>query len=241
VGISIAILTFNEEENIKHLIPKIIENTKILNDDYEIIVVDAQKSTDNTKTVCEKFNVEYNGIIKYYVQEGPYFIDALKTAIKYASKNIFLYIDADFSHPPEYIPIIYNAFISNNADLVIGSRYVKGGATDDLPINVIYSKIINLIYKIFSGIYNVEDISGGFKMYKTSILKNIDFMSRYFEMQIEILVKAKLQNPNLKIIEVPIHFKKRNKGFSKRNYLTYLPCFVLILIKLFFLRMFYKK
>ncbi len=235
MGITTTILTFNEEENIKLLIPNIIKNIEKITDDYEINVIDSPKSTDNSKEICNKYPK-----VKYYVQEGPYFIDALKTAIKYASKDIFLYIDADFSHPPEYIPDLYNAFISNNADLVIGSRYIKGGETDDSLKNIIFSKFLNLIYKIISGIYNIEDISGGYKMYKTDILKNMDLFSRYFEMQIEILVKAKLKNPDLKVIEVPIHFKKRENGCSKRNYLTFLPHFLFVFTKLFFYKIFYK-
>ena len=236
MGITAAILTYNEEENIKFLIPEVIKNLKKTETDFDILVIDSQKSEDNTKSICSRYNE-----VKYFVQEGPYFVDALKTAIKYADKDIFLYIDADFSHPPEYIPEIYRTFTLNNADLVIGSRYVKGGKTDDFLINIIYSRILNFIYKILSGAYEIEDISGGYKMYKTEILKNIDFISKYFEMQIEILVKAKLKNPDMKIIEVPIHFKKRENGSSKRNYLTFLPHFLLIFIKLFLYKIFWKK
>ena len=235
MGITTVILTYKEEDNIKLLLPEVIKNLKMTNTDFEILVVDSQKSKDNTKSICEQYDS-----VKYYVQEGLYFIDALKTAIKYAQKDIFLYIDADLSHPPEYIPEIYKAFTSSNADLVIGSRYVKGGKTDDSFKNIVYSKILNLIYKILSGVHNVEDISGGYKMYRTDILKKINFISKYFEMQIEILVKAKLENPNLKIVEVPIHFKKRENGSSKRNYSKFLPHFILTFIRLFLYKFFYN-
>lgn len=234
MGITAVILTYNEEENIKELLPLVTENLKKVVNDYEIIVVDSPKSTDNTEEICKNFNA------KYYKQEGSYFIDALKTAIKYASKDIFLYIDADFSHPPEYIPEMYKAFTANNADLVIGSRYVKGGTTNDYKINILYSKLLNFIYKLFSGVYNIEDISGGYKMYKTQILKKINFMSRYFEMQIEIFIKAKLDNPDLKVIEIPINFKKRKNGETKRSYLKFLPRFGIIFVKLFFYKLFFK-
>ena len=235
MGITATILTYNEEENINELIPLIIDQMKNLTDDYEIQVIDSPNSTDNSKSVCEKYSV------KYYLQEGPYFIDALKTAIKYASKDIFLYIDADMSHPPKYISKIYNEFINNNADLVIGSRYIKGGSTDDSKINILYSKFLNIIYKIISGTYNIQDISGGYKMYKTDVLKNIDLVSRYFEFQIEIFVKAKLKNPSFKVLEVPIHFKKREKGNTKRNYFKYLPRFAFIFVYLIFYIIFHKR
>lgn len=228
MGITIAILTYNEEENIKLLLPLVIKNLEKVSDDFEIIVVDSQKSKDNTKAICEKYGV------KYYIQEGQVFTDAFKTAIKHANKEFILYIDADFSHNPEDIPSIYNAFIENDADIVIGSRYVNGGKNEDYKINIIFSIITNFIFKIISGRYDISDISAGYKMYKTKILKNIDIVSHYFEMQLEIFTKANIQNPDLKVIEIPIHFKKREKGCSKRNYFQYLPRFLMIFIYLLF-------
>ena len=118
---------------------------------------------------------------------------------------------------------------------------IDGGKNDDFKLNVFYSKLLNFIYKIFSGRYDIEDISAGYKMYKTKILKNIDIVSHYFEMQIEIFIKASMQNPDLKVIEIPINFKKREKGTSKRNYFQYLPRFLMIFIYLFFYKIFYKN
>lgn len=226
MGVTLTILAYNEAENLVNLLPLVIENLKKVTDDYELLIVDSDKSEDNTKEVCEKFGA------KYIVQESPYYIGAYKTAIKFAQKENFFIMDADFSHAPDSIPDIYNAFINNNADVAIGSRYVDGGINDDEAQNIVYSKFLNFIYQNLFGLKGIEDISGGFKMYKTEILKNINFMSRYFEAQLEILVKAKIQNPNLKVVEVPIHFQKRDKGVTKRNYFTFLPEFCLLFIKL---------
>lgn len=235
MGVSLVILTYKEEENLVTLLPAVIENLQKVTDDYELIIVDSPKSQDNTKAVCEKYGA------RYFIQEGPYYVSAYKTAIKNATKDIFFIMDADFSHPPEDIPRIYNAFVEGNCDMGIGSRYVEGGINDDEPKNIVYSKILNFAYRTLFGIGKVGDISGGFKIYRTYLLKNIDnFMAKYFEIQIEILVKIKLQKPDLKIVEVPIHFGERNKGESKRNYLTFLPQFGVLLIRLFFYKLFYR-
>lgn len=234
MGVTLTILAYNEADNLINLLPLVIENLNKVTDDYELLIVDSDKSTDNTKEVCEKFGATY------VVQEEPFYVGAYKTAVKYAQKENFFIMDADFSHSPKYIPDIYNAFINNHADVAIGSRYVIGGNNDDEKQNIIYSKFLNFVCQILFDLKEISDISAGFKLYRTELLKNIDFMSKYFEVQLEILVKAKLQNPNLKVVEVPIHFCKRDKGVSKRNYLTFLPKFCSTFIKLFFCKNFTK-
>lgn len=227
MGVTLAILAFNEADNLVNLLPLVIENLKKVTDDYELLIVDSDKSIDNTKEVCEKFGA------RYIIQESPYYIGAYKTAVKFAEKENFFIMDADFSHSPKYIPDIYNAFIKNNADVAIGSRYINGGDNDDEKQNILYSKFLNFVYQNLFDLKGIEDISGGFKMYRTELLKNIDFMSKYFEAQLEILVKAKIQKPDLKVVEVPIHFYKRDKGVTKRNYWKFLPEFCFLFIKLF--------
>ena len=100
MGVTLTILAYNEAENLINLLPLVIENLKKVTDDYELLIVDCDKSTDNTKEVCEKFGA------KYVVQETPYYIGAYKTAVKFAQKENFFIMDADFSHSPEYIPEI---------------------------------------------------------------------------------------------------------------------------------------
>ncbi len=226
MGITLTILAYNEEENLVKLLPLVIENLKKITDDYELLIIDSDKSTDNTKQVCEQFNA------RYVVQEFPNYGGAYQTAMNYAEKEYFFMIDADFSHDPNYIPEIFKKLTDENADIAIGSRYVDGGINDDESQNIIYSKILNFVYQNLFGLHGIKDISAGYKLYRTSILKDIKLMSQFFEAQLEILVKAKIQNPNLKVVEVPIHFHKRYKGVTKRNYWTFLPEFCWLFIKL---------
>lgn len=232
MGVTLTILAYNEADNLINLLPLVIENLKNVTDDYELLIVDSDKSTDNTKEVCEKFGA------RYIVQETPSYVGAYKTAVKFAQKENFFIMDADFSHSPKYIPDIYKAFVDNHSDVAIGSRYVNGGNNDDEKQNIVYSKFLNFVYQTLFGLKGIYDISGGFKMYRTELLKNIDFVSKYFEVQLEILVKAKVQKPDLRVVEVPIYFGKRDKGVSKRNYLTFLPKFCSTFVKLFIYRIF---
>ncbi|HNU62785.1 MAG TPA: glycosyltransferase family 2 protein, partial [Methanofastidiosum sp.] len=125
MGLSVVLLSYQEAENLRVLLPQIIHNVRQCGEAYEVIVVDVNPSLDNTEEVCKEFGVDY------YLQEEPCFGGAFRTAIKYAKKDKFLIMDSDGSHDPKYIPDIYHKFVEENNDVVIGSRYVKGGKTND--------------------------------------------------------------------------------------------------------------
>ena len=152
MGISVVLLAYKEAENLKILLPQIIENVKKTGEEYEILVVDTKEPLDNTKEVCEEFKA------RYINQEEPAFAGAFKTGIKYAKMDKFLILDSDGSHNPASIPDIHKKFVSENCDVVIGSRYVKGGITNDAKSSVIMSKILNTMFRVFLGI-KAKDIS----------------------------------------------------------------------------------
>ena len=235
MALSVIIMAYREAENLAILLPDIIDNANKATDDFEILVIDSPNSNDNTKEICEKFGV------RYILQEKPSYAGAFQTGVKYASKDVFLMMDADFSHPPKIIPELYNTFVGGKYDVGIGSRYVNGGISDDLKRNKVFSKVLNFVYRKMFGLENIGDISSGYKMYLTQMLKDMQIMSKFFEVHIEILVKLKLVKANLKIIEIPINFQKRLKGVSKRNDLTFLPQFGILLIRLFLYKLFYKN
>ena len=146
MGISVNILAYEEAENLKILLPKLKVELLQINEEYEIIVVDAKISTDCTEEICKQNKV------KYVRQEFEGFGDAYKTAIKYSKKDKFLIMDADGSHNPKNIKDIYNKFVKTNCDAVIASRYIKNGLNKDTNSSIIMSKILNLTYRIFLNI-----------------------------------------------------------------------------------------
>ena len=133
---SVILLAYKEAENLKVLLPKIHSILKGMNEDYEILVIDSAEPTDNTQEVCDKFNA------RYIPQEEPYYAGAFRTGIKYAQKSVIQVLDADGSHNPEDIPRIHQKY-REGFDLVIGSRYVKGGKTFDSPLSIMMSKLLN--------------------------------------------------------------------------------------------------
>lgn len=234
MGISVVLPACNEALNLDKLLPLIIEHVEKLNEEYEVIVIDGLCTEDSSVEVCSKYNV------KYINQEEPHFGGAYRTGIKYAKFDKYLVLDCDGSHSPAKIPELYKVFVEENCDLVIGSRYVKGGITyDPLPL-LIMSKLLNNTYRFLLGI-KVTDLSAGFRIYRTELLKNIELEGKNFDLMQEIIVKMRILKPDLKIREIPITFKEREHGRSKRNLPIFIFSFISTLLKLLIINFLSQK
>ena len=214
MGISVVLLAYKEEDNLKVLLPEICKNVEMTGENYEVIVVDTAKPLDNTAKVCAEFGARYCN------QRYPSFGGAFRTAIEEAKSDIFLILDSDCSHNPKYIPAIYRKF-KTGADIVIGSRYVKGGHTDDAKSSVVMSKILNTVFRIILGV-KAHDISTDYRMYDTAQLKKISLSCKNYDVLQEVILKMKLNKPSLVIKEVPISFSKRKFGESKRRLIPFI-------------------
>lgn len=227
MSLSIVLLAFNEAENLKNLLPRI---NKILVDmfiDYNIFIIDSPYSEDNTEEVAKQNNA------RYIVQEWPNYAGAFRTGIKYADKERILVLDADDSHNPDTIPAIYAKF-NEGYDVVIGSRYTKGGVTKDYLHQIIMSKILNFVMRICIDV-KAKDISTSFRIYDAKLLKSVELVRQNYDVLQEVILKMKLLKKDFAIAEVPITFQKRAFGKSKRKLLKYIYgyiCSVFAFIKI---------
>ena len=233
MGISVVLLAYKEEENLRVLLPQIKDQVKQTGEEFEILVIDTEKPLDNTKGVCEEFGA------KYVNQEEPAFAGAFKTGIQYASMDKFLILDSDGSHNPKYIPAIYDKFTKENCDVVIGSRYVEGGKTNDAKSSIVMSHILNGMFRFFLGI-KAKDISTDYRMYCTEQLKNVSLSCHNYDVLQEVLLRLRLNKPDkkLKIGEVPIEFDKRIYGESKRRLIPFILSYMKTLCRLTISRIF---
>ena len=215
-GISMVLLSYEEEENLRVYLPQIKEKLNECGEPYEIIVVDSKEPLDNTREVCEE-----NGV-RYVNQENTGFGDAYRTGIRSAEYQKFFIMDSDGSHKPKYIPDIYNIFMNEHADVAIGSRYIEGGVSNDSTTSQILSRVLNKMFVLVLGIH-AKDLSTDFRLYHTSRLKEIEpyLTCIHYEIVQEILLKLKINKSSkgekLKVVETPIIFDKRLTGESKRQ------------------------
>ena len=223
----ISIATFKEAENITNLIKKI-------RDEYPItkILIINDLSSDNTKELIKKIND--NNLIYLERPKKLGLGTAHKLSIFYAIKHNFDYLltlDADFSHDPIHIPDLLKVAGINN--FVIGSRFCKGAKSDYKGLRKIISICGNFFAKKFLRI-QLNEITTYFRVYSVELLKKLPFdelNAQGYSLGVKLVWLMK--KLNAKLIEVPIHFKDRNKGKSKIPKLQILISFFdLISIKL---------
>jgi dolichol-phosphate mannosyltransferase len=215
-----------EEENLRLLLPRLVKELSSLGDPFEILIIDTMQPMDNTKDVCEVNESTYTPR-----ENGNNYGDAIRTGIKRANGRHIIFMDADGSHTPEFVHTLYKH--KNEYDIVIASRYVQGGSTDNSWLLVLMSYITNLTYSTVLNLpYN--DISNSFKLYKTSQLKELILKCKHFDIVEEILYKLKKKHNKITVLEIPYSFKERMFGHTKRNLLFFILTYFITLIRLRF-------
>ncbi len=212
----VIIPTYNEKENIAAIIHAVIA----LDNHYHVLVVD-DGSPDGTATIVKDLMQKHPDMI--FIQErkgklglGTAYIHGFKWALDHQYDYIFE-MDADFSHNPKDLDRLLAA-CENGADVAIGSRYVKGGATENWPLDrLIYSKGGSLYTRIITGM-PVKDPTAGFMCYKHKVLAsmqldNIKFIGYAFQIE----MKFASWRLGFKLKEVPITFIDRKIGISKMS------------------------
>lgn len=227
MNISIIIPSYNEAENLKILLPKLNKVLIQLNVNYEVLVIDTKKSMDNTYNICKKYRVKYINR-----ENGNFYGDAIRTGISYAIGEYIIIMDSDGSHNPKDIRRFYKEIKKGKYDIVIGSRYCKGGNSHNSFILKLMSWVLNYIYRIVFRL-KIKDISNSYRMYNTKKLKSIQLECDNFDIVEEILIKLKMKYNNLLIKEIPIYFNKRLYGESKRDLFKFILSYMKTMKKLY--------
>ena len=212
----VIIPTYNEIENIENIIRKTFSIT-----DVHILVVD-DGSPDGTGNKVKELMEEFPERLFIIERTGKLGLGtAYITGFKWALENNYDYVfemDADFSHNPEDLDRLYHACAVEGADLAIGSRYCKGVNVLNWPMGRLLMSYYGSMYVRFMLGMSVKDTTAGFKCYKASTLRKIDFTRiKHVGYGFQIEMKFNVHKLKLKIIEVPIVFVDRKLGTSKMS------------------------
>ena len=229
LSISIVIPAFNEIENLRILIPEIRNQTNKFKD-IEILIV-----LPTAASIGEKEEILDLGAIPITRTPGDTFGDAIRSGIKNVRiiSSYVLFMDADGSHSPRTIPRLVDEITKNDTDIVIASRYIDGGSTDNSLVLRAMSKILNYTFALVLGL-KIKDISTNFKIYKRELLLDSKLVCKNYDIVEEILLEAKKIKPNLKVLEIPDHFHERVYGESKRKLSVFIATYLATLIRLRF-------
>ena len=208
-SVSIIVPTLNEEENILPLVSEIAACAVPFR---EILFVD-DHSTDGT---CDRIRAlaAYQPI-RLIEQDGagPGLASAIMSGAQAAHGEILLVMDADLSHPPDRIKDLLEPLLAGSADLVVGSRYIKGGLTPGWPVwrRVVSRTGATMAYPL-TGLH--DSMCGFFAINRSRLLK-LAPQTHGFKIIFETMVRAR---GTLRVREIPIIFRERAHGKSKMSF-----------------------
>jgi dolichol-phosphate mannosyltransferase len=222
----IIIPTYNEVDNLLPLLQEIFSQKL----DCDILIVD-DNSSDGTGKLADEIHAEQPSVKVIHrpgkLGLGTAYITGFKYALARDYDAVFE-MDADFSHDPRHLPTFLKAI--EQADLVIGSRYVRGGNTPGWSLlRRLISGSGNIFARIMLGI-PVRDCTAGFRCYRTHVLRHIDLnaiRSEGYAFQIELTYHVFEQG--FRIAEIPIVFMDRRIGQSKMSHKIVLEAFAYVL------------
>lgn len=213
----VIIPTYNERENIVAIVHAVFN----LNKGYHVLVID-DGSPDGTADVVRSMMAELPDQLFLEARKGKLglgtaYIHGFKWCLERGYQFIFE-MDADFSHDPNDLERLYHACKNEGADLAVGSRYIKGGKTENWPLDrQLYSRGGALYTKLLTWM-PVQDPTAGFVCYKKDVLEAINFdMISFVGYAFQIEMKFAAWKLGFRIKEVPIIFRDRKVGVSKMN------------------------
>jgi dolichol-phosphate mannosyltransferase len=213
--VSVVVPTYNEKENILKLIPSLESSFKNNKVKGEIIIID-DDSKDETADTARKLNKKYRNIVTIQRKKEKGLASAWFRGYSVAQGDYIATIDADLCHTPKDLMKILRKF--PKYDLVIGSRYMKGGSgmQDKSIISILASKLAQTTTRLLLGIKQT-DATHSFRVFKKEVFKNIknqlDVDGNVFQIALLYFALKK----NYKVTEVPITYGKREYGETKLN------------------------
>ena len=207
--LSVVVPTLNEVENIEPLVRAIMRCTPHC---AEIIIVD-DGSTDGTRDRIRRLMED--APVRLIARDEPSFglAGAVIEGARAAVGDLLVVMDADLSHPPQEIAALVAPIAEGRADMVIGSRYVRGGTTPGWPL---YRRAISRIASAAAyPLTGIHDSMCGFFAIRRSLLLELAPAATGFKIAFETIVRG---GRNLRVVEIPIAFQDRARGTSKMSF-----------------------
>ena len=202
--ISVIVPTYNEAGSLPPLVERLA--SAMAGHVWELVVVD-DGSPDGTAEVANRLSATNPvWVVRRAGKAG--LASAVIAGFKESRGDILVVMDADLSHPPETVPALVKA-IDDGADLAVGSRYVKGGATMDWPLG---RRVVSRVACLRgNALVPVRDATSGFFAVRRTAIDGVHLNAIGFKIGFEVIARAKTN----KIVEIPYTFRDRELGASK--------------------------
>ncbi len=224
MDLSIVLPAYREAESLVTLLPLLKARAAELTPDFEILVLDTEQPIDRTAEVCAQESVRH-----VHRHGGNNYGDAVRTGIAEAQGKFIVFMDADGSHNPVYLQRLWAE--RESVTVVIGSRYVHGGVTENPFILIAMSFAVNLTFRVAFKL-NARDVTNSFRLYRGAPLRALKLDSDDFDIVEELLIKLVAGPAHATVKEVPVVFERRKAGESKRNLVEFAVSYFQTLVRL---------
>ena len=222
--LSVVLPAYREAESLMTLLPVLKARVAELTGDFEILVVDTEQPIDQTAEVCAAAGVRH-----IHRRGGNNYGDAVRTGIAETRGTSVVFMDADGSHNPIHLKNLWQE--RDGYTVVIGSRYVRGGVTENPFILIAMSYAVNLTFRIAFQL-KANDVTNSFRLYRGDPLRALHLDSNDFDIVEELLIKLVTGRAHATVKEVPVVFERRKAGESKRNLREFAISYLQTLIRL---------
>jgi dolichol-phosphate mannosyltransferase len=205
--VTVVVPTLREVENIVPLVRRLEALRTRTRLDLELLLMD-DDSRDGIVELVESLKTDWVRLIVR--TDNPGLSLAVLDGLRRSVRDVLVVMDADLSHPPEKIPEMLDA-LNAGADLVVGSRFVEGGSTDDTwgVFRWVNSRVAMLLAIPLT---NLKDpMSGFFALRRSTFTAGRDFNPVGYKIGLELIVKCRCR----RVVEIPIYFSNRYRGSSK--------------------------
>jgi len=210
--------TYNEAENLEPIVRAALPRLAEASSEHRVLVVD-DGSPDGTGEIADRLAAELDAVEVLHREAkeglGRAYLAGFEHALSHGA-SLVMEMDADFSHDPADLPRLIRA--AGDAELVLGSRYVRGGGVENWGLRRrVLSRGGSLYARVILGV-PVRDLTGGFKCFRRETLEGIDYRDTHadgYGFQIELTYRAYRKGYRVK--EIPIVFRDRERGTSKMN------------------------
>jgi dolichol-phosphate mannosyltransferase len=216
VRAAVCLPTYNEKDNLEPMLRALGE---VLGPDDRVLVVD-DSSPDGTGEIADRLAAElpFVDVLHRPRKEGlgPAYLAGFRRALADGAELV-LEMDCDFSHNPTDVPRLIDE-AEDGADLVLGSRYVRGGGVKNWGL---VRRVISRSASVYTALFlrmGVADPTGGFKCFRSRVLETLDLddvAAGGYVFQIEMTYRAK--RAGFRVVEIPITFADRQVGRSKMS------------------------
>lgn len=240
--ISIIFPLFNERDNVIHydtdLFPVIDIIAERTGESFEFIFVD-DGSCDDTVECIKKVTRGRSDVTVQVHQKNSGMGTAIKTGINSSQADLVITMDADLTFRPVDVELLIRKYRETLADCISGSPYLEKGLMEEVTLSrLVMSKSVNFLYRVLLG-GGITCVSPIFRLYKRSILEELDISSRNFEINAEIISKLLIRGGS--VFEVPVPLLKRKYGESKINVKREIRNNIILLYKIFKTKYLHRK